>query len=200
LQNYNSFVKNKDKGKFPSLRPYLINTETSSEENLFIPTTYNVYVLPRDLYKKGGKLDKGPLIEFLKNISQNLFGQGLNKQIYLIKDECHQATNNLDFLSAEYFKKVINFSATPKLARGQTPDVSITNEQAVSTYLIKNVEFGDSEQILQEKSKIRDINTRYVETAIDKLESIKSEYIEQIGVNPCLIIQISNKGKEEQEW
>ena len=35
------------------IQPYLINSEVSSEERLFIPTNYNVYLLPRDLYKKG---------------------------------------------------------------------------------------------------------------------------------------------------
>ena len=33
---------------------------------------------------------------------------GLNKEIYLIKDECHIATNNLDSISDDYFTTVVN--------------------------------------------------------------------------------------------
>ena len=52
IQNYESFKANSDKGVFPFLNPYLISTESSGEEGLHIPTDYNVYVLPRDLYAR----------------------------------------------------------------------------------------------------------------------------------------------------
>ena len=67
---------------------------------------------------------------FLQNITLKKWLGGQEKKVYLIKDECHIATNNLDDLSVEYFEKIYNISATPKLSRGQQPDVEITNEEA----------------------------------------------------------------------
>ena len=185
-QNYDVFKECYDKKIYPELNPYLISTEINGEESLFIPTEYNVYVLARDLYKKGGKLMQGSMINFLDTISSNLFGNGLNKTIYLIKDECHQATNNLDTLSDKFFTKIINVSATPNTKRGQNPDVEISDDEAVNVKLIKRVEFGPDEDT--------------VEDAICKFEEIKENYRNLLGVNPCLIIQISNKEKAEQEW
>ena len=184
-QNYNKFCEYMTQGEFTCLKPYLISSEISGEESLFVPTDYNVYVLPRDLYKKGGRLMQGAMDNFLQTITGNLFGNGLNKQVYLIKDECHIATNNLDSLSASFFSKVMNFSATPNLSRGQHPDVEITEEEAVNAKLIKEVEWIEDE--------------RDVSDAINKFEEIKDDYRNKLGVNPCLIIQISNKDKAEQE-
>lgn len=184
-QNYLSFCDCVQSGVFPLLNPWLISTEVSSEETLFIPTGYNVYVLPRDLFKKNGRLMAGAMNNFLSQLTEGeLFG-GLNKRIYLIKDECHQATNNLDTLSAKYFSKTINFSATPNLRRGQTPDVQITDDEAVQAKLIKRVELG--------------ADTDTVEDAIRKFEQIQQDYT-SLEVNPCLIIQISNKDKADREW
>lgn len=184
-QNYRSFCKRKEEGVFPKLNPYLISTEISGEETLYIPTDYNVYVLPRDLFKKNGRLMAGPMTAFLEQLTRGeLFG-GKNQRIYLIKDECHQATNNLDEISPKFFAKVFNFSATPNLKRGQLPEVQITDEEAVQAKLIKRVEFGDDADI--------------VEQAICKFEEIKQQYL-SLDVNPCLIIQISNKDKAEEEW
>lgn len=185
-QNFDTFKSCAEKGIFQNLKPYLISTEISGEEGLFIPFDYNVYVLPRDLYKSGGRLMQGAMMNFLEQITSNLFGKGLNKTIYLIKDECHQATNNLDTLSNSFFKYTINFSATPNLKRGQNPDVEITDEEAVRVKLIKEVQMGSEEDT--------------VEDAIRKFEEIKTNYRDLLGVNPCLIIQISNKEKAEQEW
>ena len=184
-QNYDAFVKDSSTGVFPNIKPYLINTDVSGEEGLFVPTDYNVYVLPRDLYRDGGLLMQGAMQHFLDNMTNDLFGQGKNKRIYLVKDECHQATNNLDNLKADYFQRVLNFSATPNLSRGQVPDVQITDEEAVRAKLIKDVKFGsDSDTI---------------EDALDKFREIKDDYINKLGVSPCLIIQISNKDKAEEE-
>ena len=129
-QNYEKFIEYQQQGDFPMLKPYIISTSLSNEESLFIPTDYNVYVLPRDLYKEGGLLMRGTMANFLQEITANLYGSGTNKQIYVIKDECHQATNNLDELADLYFTKIINISATPKLSREQVPDVEITEDQA----------------------------------------------------------------------
>jgi type III restriction enzyme len=184
-QNYNKFLEYNYFGNFSELNPYLISTETSGEERLFIPTDYNVYLLPRDLYKKGGRLMQGAMESFLQFVTYEEFLNGLGKKVYLIKDECHIATNNLDSLSSAYFTKVINFSATPKLRRGQHPDVEITDAEAENVKLIKRIELGSEE------------NT--VADAINKFEEVKASYRDLLGVNPCLIIQISNKDKADEE-
>lgn len=184
-QNYESFRDNADAGIFPKLDPWLISTESSGEEGLHIPTDHNVYVLPRDLYKETSLLMRGPMINFLRNLTGDLFGQGLNKKIYLIKDECHQATNNLDEISEKFFSKVINFSATPNLGRGQVADVQITESEAIDAALIKDVIYGSLDDTLED--------------AINKFKEIKKQYI-SLDVEPCMIIQISNKGKAEEEW
>lgn len=184
-QNYEKFIEYQQHGDFPMLKPYIISTSLSGEESLYIPTDYNVYVLPRDLYKEGGILKHGPMDNFLREITANIFGSGLNKQIYVIKDECHQATNNLDELAKLYFAKTINISATPKLSRGQVPDVEITEEQAINAKLIKKVDLCEDEVD--------------VSVAIDKFEEIKEKYRNLLGVNPCLIVQISNKDKADEE-
>lgn len=184
-QNYEKFIEYSSNGAFKRLKPYLINTQVTGEERLFIPEDFNVYVLPRDLYKEGGLLMQGAMNNFLQTITVNLFGKGLNKKIYVIKDECHQATNNLDTLASSFFEKIINFSATPNLKRGQNPDVQITDEDAVKVNLIKRIELGGLDDS--------------VEDAILKFEEIKKDYRDLLGVNPCLIIQISNKDKAEEE-
>ncbi|MDD4548079.1 MAG: DEAD/DEAH box helicase family protein, partial [Bacilli bacterium] len=185
-QNYEKFLEYSSKGNFKELKPYLISSEVAGEERLFVPTDYNVYLLPRDLYKMGGRLMQGAMESFLQNITLTKFLGGQEKKVYVIKDECHIATNNLDNLSEKFFEKVYNFSATPKLSRGQNPDVEIKNDDAVNAKLIKDIELIDDEN-----SKVAD--------AINKFEDIKGQYRNLLGVNPCLIIQISNKDKAEDE-
>lgn len=186
-QNYEKFQEySSSRGEFTNLNSYLINTQTAGEESLFIPLGYNVYLLPRDLYKKGGKLMQGVMKNFLFNTTLMKSLGGPEKKIYLIKDECHIATNNLDNLAEGFFTKTYNFSATPKLSRGQHPDVEIKNDDAVNAKLIKDVVLVDDENI-----KVAD--------AINKFEDIKDEYRNLLGVNPCLIIQISNKDKADDE-
>ena len=183
-QNFDKFQEYKDTGRFKFINPFLISSEISGEEALFVPTNYNVYVLPRDLYKKGGRLMQGSMDNFLQNMTLDEWLGGKNKKIYLIKDECHVATNNLDTLSSDYFEKILNFSATPKLSRNQIPDVEITDNEAVNAKLIKYVELGDEED---------------VGVAINKFEEVKEQYRNLLGVNPCLIIQISNQDKADYE-
>ncbi len=183
-QNFDKFQEYREKGRFSNLNPYLISSEVSGEEALFVPTDYNVYVLPRDLYKKGGRLMQGTMDNFLQTMTMNEWFGGKEKRIYLIKDECHVATNNLDTLSASYFEKTLNFSATPKLSRRQVPDVEITDTEAVNAKLIKYVELSDEEDI---------------GVAINRFEEIKEQYRNLLGVNPCLIIQISNRDKADEE-
>ncbi|MBO6120149.1 MAG: DEAD/DEAH box helicase family protein [Lachnospiraceae bacterium] len=190
-QNYDKFLEYSEKKLFSYLKPYLINSEISNEERLFIPTEYNVYVLPRDLYKKNTLLMRGPMESFLRDETAGIrfdgevAAIGKNKIIYLIKDECHQATNNLDTLSKTYFSKTFNFSATPKLSRGQVPDVEITKSEAVHAKLIKEIVEGNEYDDLQ--------------VAVDKFREIKEQYIDKLHINPCMIIQISNKDKVKEE-
>lgn len=186
-QNYNSFLKTSQDGTFPNLTPYLINTQISGEEELYIPTDYNVYVLPRDLYKAGGVITRGAFDNFLRTMTDGDFSTGLGKKIYLIKDECHQATRNLDNISDKYFARTFNFSATPNLARGQKPDVEISDAEAVEAKLIKDVELIEDENAT-------------VGDALEKFLEVKKDYDNLLGVHPCLIIQISNKDKAEEEW
>lgn len=183
-QNYDSFVNNAQ--NFPLLKPYLINTEVSGEEDVHIPNDYNVYVLPRDLYKEGSVLKRGAMQRFLREMTTGDFGMGLGKRIFLIKDECHQATRNLDGERA-FWSRTFNFSATPKLSRGQQPDVEITDEEAINAKLIKRVELNEDENAT-------------VDDAIDKFLEIKNQYDNLLGVHPCLIIQISNRDRAEEEW
>jgi len=179
-QNYEKFDEYKEKGRFPNLDAYMINTDIAGEERLYIPTDHNVYVLPRDLYKKGGRLMQGAMNAFLEEVRWTK-----NKSIILIKDECHIATKNLDTLAQYYFHRTINVSATPQLKRGQHPDVEITKEDAENARLIKTIEWGS-----EDKS---------VADAISKFEEIREEYRNLLDVNPCLIIQISNKDKADEE-
>lgn len=184
-QNYEEFQKCIFSGVTPNLNPHLISSDAGEEERLFIPNGFNVYVLARDLYKTNARLkEQGVLQDFLERTTTNLFGSGSNKSIWLIRDECHQATNNLNNISSTYFEKIINMSATP--SRGQNPDVIISDDDAVNAKLIKRVELGD------DKETVKD--------AINKFEQIKVQYRNLLGVNPCLIIQISTKDKAEQEW
>lgn len=186
-QNYDKFNEYIDKGMFKEINPYLISSE-SEEGGIFIPVDYNVYVLPRDLYKKKGKLkDEKYLERFLEHITKEK-----NKKIYLIKDECHIATNNLDELSEKYFSKVLNCSAIPKLKKNQKSDVEIKEADAVNTKLIKKVEYiEDSVELEEVLMKFKEIKGEY-ENAINDKNFGKS-------VNPCLIIQISNKEKADEE-
>ena len=184
-QNYNSFCALRDNNTFPRLNPYLINSETSGEGSIFIPTDHNVYVLPRDLYKDKSKLkEEGAFLNFLSETTGDLQKGTAGKIIYVIKDECHIATTNLDELGS-YFSVVINFSATPKLSRKQLPDVEILNSDAEDAKLIKQVEFQPE--------------TDSLDTALDKFEEIKTDYVNKLQVNPCFIVQISNKDKAEEE-
>lgn len=194
-QNYNSFCALAQNGTFPNLNPFLINSESSGEGSLHIPTDNNVYVLPRDLYKDKSKLkEEGTFLNFLETITGNIFKGQAGKVVYVIKDECHIATKNLDGLN-QFFSVVINFSATPKLSRKQLPDVEISNADAEEAKLIKQVEFADNVECLDSLEK----KNANLDTALDKFEKIKADYINLLEVNPCFIIQISNKDKATDE-
>ena len=184
-QNYKSFCTLSQNGTFTHINPYLINSDTSGEGALHIPEDHNVYVLPRDLYKDKSRLkEEGTFLNFLQTITGDLYKGKAGKTIFVIKDECHIATSNLDELDT-YFERVINFSATPKLSRKQTPDVEITNTEAEEAKLIKQVEFMP--------------DTDTLDQALDHFEEVKKNYTNLLQVNPCFIIQISNKESAEEE-
>jgi len=185
-QNYEKFCQYREQGRFANLDPYLINTERAGEEDVHIPIGHNVYVLPRDLYSKNGLLMQGPMEKFLFSVKYKNGGLTLNKKIILIKDECHQATSNIDEKIADQCIKTLNISATPNLSRGQVPDVEITDDEAVAVHLIKDVVKGEDNDTLED--------------AFKKYQEIKVDYRNYLGVNPCLIIQISNTDKGSDEW
>ena len=184
-QNYDSFCQRKEDGTFPHLKPFLMSSECSSEDTPYIPRDRNVYVLPRDLNKKYGKI-VGEFKAFLMEMTRDR-----EKKIYLIKDECHIATNNLD-ADAEYFAKVIGMSATPKLRKGERPDVEITELEATASKLIKRVNFHTD----YETKPL----AKALDEALDVFAEMRKQYEQHLeGVKPCLIIQISNTGKAENE-
>lgn len=200
-QNYEKFEEYTEKGFFKHLDSCLIQTEVTSEEKIDIPLNHNVYFLPRDLYKKNSRLkERGDcLVQFIKNLKNKYSDDDYEsedfalspendknkKLVFLIKDECHIATTNLDDLN-KYFDKIINFSATPNLKRGQFPDVEITEEEAENVFLIKKVVWNDDENINFEK-------------VLSKFIELKNQYLEMVDINPCLIVQISNKNKADEE-
>lgn len=189
-QNYEKFVEYSDNHSFDNLKPYLITSETTGENRLHIPTDYNVYVLPRDLYKDKSKLKQGALPDFLRAVTI-MKPLGLGKKIYVIKDECHIATSNLDSLVDDYFDRILNFSATPNAKKKQNPNVEIKEIDAVNVKLIKAVEYQNEDENLDLETELN--------IALDKFEDIKTKYIENLNMNPCMIIQISNKDKAEEE-
>lgn len=188
-QNFKAFEKF-GREKFSNLKPFLIESKNDKSEGLVeIPRDFNVYVLARDLFKEKSVLKaQGVLVNFLNDITGNVCGENkILKKVYLIKDECHQATNNLDELDKErgFFSKVLNISATPK--KEQIPSVKIEEAEAVSVNLIKDVEWHEYED-------------KDIEDILAEFERVKKKYIDnEIGVRPCLIIQISNQNKAESE-
>ncbi|MBQ3682785.1 MAG: DEAD/DEAH box helicase family protein [Succinimonas sp.] len=195
-QNYNKFQEYEDKGLVKYLNSFLINSDNSGENALYIPTDYNVYVLPRDLYKDKSKLKgQGAFKHFLTELKK------LKKQIFLIKDECHIATSNLDELVKDkndehkYFNKVINISATPK---GKV-DVELLEIDAINAKLIKSVEYRTT---VNEKScsfEQGGVQYEYLNNALREFLKIKSKY-QELKINPCFIIQISNKDEGDQQF
>lgn len=190
-QNFKSFDKF-GREKFTHLKPFLIESGEDGEGAIFIPHDKNVYVLGRDLYKDNSRIkSQGALVKLLGKF-QGLFSEQ-NKKIYLIKDECHQATNNLDDLDKEkkYFSKVINISATPSEKKNQIADVEIYEAEAVGANLIKEVQWCEDESV-------------DIKAVLDKFVEVKKSYLADaknggVGVNPCLIVQISNKDKADEE-
>ena len=183
-QNFDRFCEYKQ-SYFKNLNPYIINSETSVEERLTIPNDYNVYVIPVNLLMKTGKIMKSAAMEEFLQYTTKSFTNKNRKRIFLIKDECHIETKNLNKYKMDYFDRIFNFSATPNKKKKQMPDVEINEEDAINASLIKRIELKKDNYELKE--------------AIDKLKEIKEDYINKLYVNPCLIIQISNEIKGNKE-
>lgn len=189
-QNYDKFNEYLELGLVQHLNPYLISSESSGENALYISSFDNVYVLPRDLYKAKSKLKaQQAFLKFLLEIKN----QG--RELYLIKDECHVATNNLDELKS-FFTKIINISATPR----KKPDVEISEQDAVNACLIKRVQYCSSADYGDDDFSVDSLQYKELLKALDYLKECKKDYLEKSNINPCLIIQISNKDLGEKQF
>lgn len=189
-QNYDKFNEYLELGLVQHLNPYLISSESSGENALYISSFDNVYVLPRDLYKAKSKLKaQQAFLKFLLEIKN----QG--RELYLIKDECHVATNNLDELKS-FFTKIINISATPR----KKPDVEISEQDAVNACLIKRAQYCSSADYGDDDFSVDSLQYKELLKALDYLKECKKDYLEKSNINPCLIIQISNKDLGEKQF
>lgn len=131
-QTFNVFRKNIN--NFPHLK-ICANVIGSNETSfMYIEPNSNVYVLPVDKYKKNSLLKDGPNGDLLHDFLDNM-KKMFNKKIYLIKDESHRATKNLEKLEF-YFDFILNFSATPK----HHPDIELTINECEEIKLIKHVD------------------------------------------------------------
>lgn len=189
-QNYDKFNEYLELGLVQHLNPHLISSETSCESALYIPSVNNVYVLPQALYKAKSKL-KGQqaFLKLLLEIKNH------GRVLYLIKDESHVATNNLDELKS-FFTKIINISATPK----KKPDVEISEQDAVNACLIKRVQYCSSANYGDDDFSVDSLQYKELLKALDYLKECKKDYLEKSNINPCLIIQISNKDLGEKQF
>lgn len=189
-QNYDKFNEYLELGLVQHLNPHLISSETSCESALYIPSVNNVYVLPQALYKAKSKL-KGQqaFLKLLLEIKNH------GRVLYLIKDESHVATNNLDELKS-FFTKIINISATPK----KKPDVEISERDAVNACLIKRVQYCSSADYGDDDFSVDSLQYKELLKALDYLKECKKDYLEKSNINPCLIIQISNKDLGEKQF
>lgn len=189
-QNYDKFNEYLELGLVQHLNPHLISSETSCESALYIPSVNNVYVLPQALYRAKSKL-KGQqaFLKLLLEIKNH------GRVLYLIKDESHVATNNLDELKS-FFTKIINISATPK----KKPDVEISEQDAVNACLIKRVQYCSSSDYGDDDFSVDSLQYKELLKALDYLKECKKDYLEKSNINPCLIIQISNKDLGEKQF
>lgn len=189
-QNYDKFNEYLELGLVQHLNPHLISSETSCESALYIPSVNNVYVLPQALYKAKSKL-KGQqaFLKLLLEIKNH------GRVLYLIKDESHVATNNLDELKS-FFTKIINISATPK----KKPYVEISEQDAVNACLIKRVQYCSSADYGDDDFSVDSLQYKELLKALDYLKECKKDYLEKSNINPCLIIQISNKDLGEKQF
>ena len=183
-QSYESI----EKYNFQNINPYLLTTDKSKEERLTIPTNYNTYFLPRDLNKDKGLL-KNPLKDFFTYKTRN-------DQKFLIIDECHEAHTNIDEY-LPFFDRVYGFSATPKkeqIISGRC--VKLSEEECEEIQLIKTKKIIHQDDpiypSIEDKEHLLDWTEKKVLQSLEDFKEIKKDY-KDTGINPALIIQISNK-------
>lgn len=179
---------------FESIKPYILTTEISDQESISIPTNYNVYFLPRDLNREKGLL-KTPLKDFLQYKTKNDIK-------FLIIDECHEAHKNIDEYYDE-FERVYGFSATPTISQLRPGRyVELEDNLCVEEELIKRKEFVHiNNPLFPDEKKTSEVDEwiiKKVNQSINDFKKIKKDY-EGSGINPALIIQISNKFKGEKQ-
>lgn len=71
LQNHERFIEYKS--NLIHLNPYYIDTEITTEESLYIPTSFNLYSLGRDKFKKKTLLMEQNVLKKLKRKLRNSF-------------------------------------------------------------------------------------------------------------------------------
>lgn len=175
-QTFNVFKQNLNNFRHLKLGTDIIGSNKGGF--VYIESSPNVYVLPVDKYRTGSILKDGPNGDILKDFLDDKKYQ--NKKIYLIKDESHRATKNLEKLEY-YFDFILNFSATPKTK----PDIELPIAECEDIKLIKHIDKSNGE-----------LN----DYGISEYRKIKKKYEEhKIPCNPALIIQISNSKNGENE-
>lgn len=189
-QGYDSITKY----NFQNINPYYLNTEISDQESLVIPTNYNVYFLPKDLNKEKG-LIKQPLKDFLTYKTRDCVK-------FLIIDECHEAHNNIDKFKNE-FHKIIGFSATPTEQQLLTRRcIELSEEECIDNELIKWKKIIHMDDPVYPSNPNEGNLLKWTEQkviqSLEDFKKIKEDY-KDTGVNPALIIQISNKTKGQKQ-
>ncbi|MCF0232837.1 MAG: DEAD/DEAH box helicase family protein, partial [Enterococcus sp.] len=146
-QNFEKFEEYQASGNFQNLDSYLITSETGGEAGVFIPANHNVYVLPYSLTNRQGKIMKEA--NAFRNFLMEIRDRQL-KQLWLIVDEGHIATNGLE-LFRNFFNKKFYFSATPdqlpEKMKHLNIDVEISEADAIQANLIKSVEYIENEYV-----------------------------------------------------
>ncbi len=179
---------------FENIKPYILSTDRSEQESISIPTDYNVYFLPRDLNKNKGLLEI-PLKDFLEYKTKN-------DTKFLIIDECHEAHKNIEKYYDE-FDRIYGFSATPTINQLKTGRyVELSDDECVDEEIIKKKKFIHIDDPIfpdnDDNQYIKEWLIKKVNQSINDFKEIKNNY-KGSGINPALIIQISNKFQGQQE-
>jgi len=216
-QNHKTFYEWSQfgKNKLKLIKPHLITSESATDQTgLIIPEDYNVYSLTDAMFKKTGVkngkgtlLSRGPLTAFLNYCKIS------GKQLIWIKDECHKEYKNFDDIFNEKdssgksqwnFIKKLNVSATP-LTTKHCIDVEMTEEEAIRVKLIKELKGKNGNKTYGLGKSYKDDSYTELKECLNLFKIKRKEYVEKLKnqdgetINPCLIIQIDNSEKGEEE-
>lgn len=190
-QCFKSFKKNSEYN-FTRLKPYLISTGNENTKNteysIWIDYRHNVYVLPTNQFTTSSRIGKESTLRcFIEACKRS------EREIILIRDESHIATNNLNALN-EYFSKTIHFSATPK---DNKFDLMLSESEAVRAKLIKEIEFIDNANDELEKGL-----RKALKHFKNEIKPVYKKAGEKVGIDivPAFIVQISNTEKGEEQY